>query len=70
MTENEQRVLEESKKTIKEEKDKIVLSVTRILMIGGPTMVKAILASLGEVNDQIMKDLKLDVSIEFQGEEE
>jgi hypothetical protein len=68
MTE-EDRILKESQETIKLESKKIADSVTRILMLGGPKFVQAILMSMLDANDRIMKTLKLDTEIEFNGGE-
>lgn len=65
----EEEALKESQRTIKLESQVIANSITRILMIGGPKFVQAILVSLMDANDKIMKTLKMDVEIEFKEKE-
>lgn len=60
------RVLAESQKTIKEESQKIAASVTRILMLGGPKFVEAILTSFLVTNQKISEQLNVSANINFE----
>lgn len=63
---NEEEVLKQSQAEIKVEGKKIADSVTRILMLGGPRFVKAILESMLHANEKIMTELKIATNIEFE----
>lgn len=65
----EEEALKESQRTIKMESQAIANSITRILMVGGPNFVQAILVSLMDANEKIMKTLNMNVEIEFEKKE-
>jgi hypothetical protein len=66
VTDDEKKAFELTKATVKKETEKISLSLTRILMLMGPKSVQAILASLTDTNEKMLKELKVDLSIEFK----
>lgn len=66
MTDKEKETMRQSQEAIKEESKKVGASITKILMLGGPKMVQAILLSLQDANERIMRELNIDTKIDFQ----
>lgn len=60
------QAMADSKKAIKEEVDKITAAVTRILLVGGPNFVEAVLKSLLGANDDIKSKLNLKSEVKFE----
>lgn len=66
MTPEEEKTIKQSQEKIKSLSKQIGENFTQILLLGGPLYVEALLASLTKANDDLKKQMKMNVTTEFK----